>query len=853
MYDSEFFEKLERLMGEISLPVTVYPSIKFLSKIKKELSSSLLKKTYDLHKEGYGIKGIGDYSLHVMTRLDGDAKERIERIEIVFFDSVKMRLFDLTNYNITYKGILLENPNSKESINVTLTNEKAYIKTEFVSAVVTPKGFYHLHRGIDAKCYGNIADDLSQKLVFSISDGIEYIRNQLALPNFNDMYSKAPHNLVELCFFGNSMENRTISPTDLNFSYHLNITMKKLQTLNIISSDIDVDGLIKKLDDKKINLLLKQKSKKLHTYNPKCYCNYCLSIHVIPMKRDNIIFDSLSRVVVTKKEFYKMLKNVQISKNDIEVIFDVINKVKNRSFESNVAFFYDDADSEYISDFIYENREDLVYELLDRYEEEIDEVKEMYDKMLQLKNDCKNEEADLFLVHKELDELTKKRRDFTLIMESYFSNDMSVTDFLFGITDITDITNIDGLSDLQDENDIIKYIMKIKDEYNKTESEYKMLIKKREKISKSLSEKKILYYEAERDVESQFAYSMYMYNTNNISISELIDRYYTEIGSIAVRWVKDEEFVSQEGSFDKILYSRIEDLIKHALHNAYNMYTYHIDVHQDKCKNINEKWFDVEEIKDYHFDNEIINTVYRRQNNEFDMRKIRDTITTIIGCGTLGSNIASVMARIGYRIFSFVDYDIVQYHNLPNQFFDSEDVTSYKVRALANNIYNILGSKLFPFCFTFSVSMAQYMSFDGVIPTLLKQKTDVVIMATDNLESRAEAFTMIQSHSDFDRKILVIDCRMNDLKKYVIYAYYSDDDESVEKHRRTIFDGDGNVIKLENDSNSTDIAVCGMQSSILVALQCSLKVIDILQKHQNNEDIPFFSTNEFDDINGVGV
>ncbi len=123
---------------------------------------------------------------------------------------------------------------------------------------------------------------------------------------------------------------------------------------------------------------------------------------------------------------------------------------------------------------------------------------------------------------------------------------------------------------------------------------------------------------------------------------------------------------------------------------------------------------------------------------------------------------------------------------------------------------------------------------------MLNNHTDVFFLVTDSLESRYNGVRFIKELANNTvTNYLVIDCRMNDLNTYVIYAYYIGDSDSYDNHLRTMIDKDGELIKLEEEN------VCGLQSSILVAQACSLSVIDILNKYHSGDRIPFLTTNEF--------
>lgn len=61
----------------------------------------------------------------------------------------------------------------------------------------------------------------------------------------------------------------------------------------------------------------------------------------------------------------------------------------------------------------------------------------------------------------------------------------------------------------------------------------------------------------------------------------------------------------------------------------------------------------------------------------------------IIGCGSVGSTVAYMLARTGVTNFTLWDFDIVEPHNLANQMFRQKDIHKPKVEALLDIICEI--------------------------------------------------------------------------------------------------------------------------------------------------------------------
>ena len=61
----------------------------------------------------------------------------------------------------------------------------------------------------------------------------------------------------------------------------------------------------------------------------------------------------------------------------------------------------------------------------------------------------------------------------------------------------------------------------------------------------------------------------------------------------------------------------------------------------------------------------------------------------IIGCGSVGSTVAALLARLGVINFALYDFDKVEAHNLANQMFVNSDIKSEKVDAVKRIITEI--------------------------------------------------------------------------------------------------------------------------------------------------------------------
>lgn len=72
----------------------------------------------------------------------------------------------------------------------------------------------------------------------------------------------------------------------------------------------------------------------------------------------------------------------------------------------------------------------------------------------------------------------------------------------------------------------------------------------------------------------------------------------------------------------------------------------------------------------------------------FDPTDVKKQIH-IIGCGSVGSTLAELLARHGITNISLYDFDVVSAHNIANQMFNDEDIGKQKVVAVKEMIERI--------------------------------------------------------------------------------------------------------------------------------------------------------------------
>lgn len=136
---------------------------------------------------------------------------------------------------------------------------------------------------------------------------------------------------------------------------------------------------------------------------------------------------------------------------------------------------------------------------------------------------------------------------------------------------------------------------------------------------------------------------------------------------------------------------------------------------------------------------------YSRQRALFDHEKVGRIPITIIGAGSIGSFTCLMLAKVGFSNITVVDFDTVEEHNLPNQFFPMGSIGQNKVEALSGYIHHFTGVNIKWKCEKFQESVLE----------------GVVVMAVDKMDVRQEIFKVFFKS---DTCLGFVDARMGGLE-----------------------------------------------------------------------------------------
>ncbi len=122
----------------------------------------------------------------------------------------------------------------------------------------------------------------------------------------------------------------------------------------------------------------------------------------------------------------------------------------------------------------------------------------------------------------------------------------------------------------------------------------------------------------------------------------------------------------------------------------------------------------------------------------FNPEKVEHPIH-IIGVGATGSFVAMEFARMGVKELYIYDFDGVEIHNIPNQYYDTEDLDKPKVEALTNKLkkinpeikINIFNGMVYP------------EPKEGIEGKYISDMSGYVFLLVDSMKTRKELFEAV--------------------------------------------------------------------------------------------------------------
>jgi len=184
----------------------------------------------------------------------------------------------------------------------------------------------------------------------------------------------------------------------------------------------------------------------------------------------------------------------------------------------------------------------------------------------------------------------------------------------------------------------------------------------------------------------------------------------------------------------------------------------------------------------------------------------------IIGAGSTGSFIALTLAKMGFDDLTIIDYDKIEAHNIPNQFFREEDKEEYKVAALCKQIYDFTGAYVLPITdkITEDYEFSDIMSLDTIF-----------VVCVDNIKARK---IILEKLKDFPVKL--VDTRMGG--------------EGFSIHVIDFNDASEDEIKQYSDGLNKPVkeTPCGEKAIIYTVLAIASETCNIIKRLDKGESYP---------------
>ena len=148
-----------------------------------------------------------------------------------------------------------------------------------------------------------------------------------------------------------------------------------------------------------------------------------------------------------------------------------------------------------------------------------------------------------------------------------------------------------------------------------------------------------------------------------------------------------------------------------------------------------------------------------------DIADISDVGFHIVGCGAIGSSVATQLARLGADQFYLYDFDKVAIENVGVSQYVNEDINKNKVTALRQHLWNISTN------ISIGISVDKFKYYEGT-------KDDILVLGLDSMSARMEIVKIITKCPD--KPLFVIDGRMG-AEQYQQYIY---DNITVKKYEK---------------------------------------------------------------------
>ena len=155
----------------------------------------------------------------------------------------------------------------------------------------------------------------------------------------------------------------------------------------------------------------------------------------------------------------------------------------------------------------------------------------------------------------------------------------------------------------------------------------------------------------------------------------------------------------------------------------------------------------------------------------------------IIGVGATGSFVAMELARMGCPVLNLYDFDDVEIHNIPNQYYDNNDLGKLKAEALSEKL-KLINPNIVVNVHTSAVLPAEDEEYPGI-----DKMSGYVFLLVDSMKVRKELWAAAKENKNIihcwesrlgsdQARVYSLDMSVKDFSKYEA-DFYDDDTAEV--------------------------------------------------------------------------
>lgn len=194
----------------------------------------------------------------------------------------------------------------------------------------------------------------------------------------------------------------------------------------------------------------------------------------------------------------------------------------------------------------------------------------------------------------------------------------------------------------------------------------------------------------------------------------------------------------------------------------------------------------------------------------------------IIGVGATGSFVAMMLARMGCPVLNIYDFDDVEAHNIPNQYYDNGDLGKLKVDALEEKL-KLINPNIVINKFAVPVVPVEDDEHKGI-----DKMSGYVFMLVDSMKVRKELWEAIKKNKE------IVHCWESRLGSDQARVYSLDmSEKDFSKYEQDFY-----------DDEEAEVSACGTSITVLpVVLQtASLMVVQFINLVMERVGTYYFKT-----------